>query len=103
LPINVTGTIFGSDRISREEEQYVDNIRRQEVAQAKAEKKAAKEALAMSEEKRTESFRFMVTGAIAMACACLFTMKNIAVAIVSGRASKNVLEEPLYNSEAVSA
>jgi hypothetical protein len=105
LPINVTGTIFGSDRITREQEQYVDNIRRQEVAQAKAEKKAAKEALALSDEKRSNAFRFMVTGAIALACAVLFTIKNIAVAMVGGgsRSSNPVLQEPLYNPDAVAA
>jgi len=102
LPINVSGTIFGSERISREQEQYVDTVRRQEVAQAKAEKKAAKEALAISEQKRSSSFRFMVTAAIALACASLFTMKNIALYLVSGR-SKAPLEEPLYNEDAVSA
>lgn len=100
LQINVSGTIFGSERISREQEQYVDNVRRQEYAQAKAEKAAAKEAVKLSEQKRSDAFRYMVTGAIALSFAVLITGKRLCSGLGG---STEEMVEPLYNQQAVAA
>lgn len=99
LQINVSGTIFGSERISREQQKYIDNVRRQEVAQAKAEKAAAKEAVKLSEQKRSDAFRYMITGAIALAFAVLVTGKRL----FSQHDSTEGMAEPLFNQRAVAA
>lgn len=101
LQINVSGTIFGSERISREQEAYVDSVRRQQVAQEKAEAKAAQEALRVSEKKKSQSFRYMVAGAIALAFSVLITCKNIVN--TAGSSDNEELAEPLYNERGVSA
>lgn len=99
LQINVSGTVFGSERISREQEQYVDSVRRQEMAQAKAEKAAAKEAVKLSEQKKGNSFRYMVTSAIALAFAVLITAKRVS----TDQEEPAGIAEPLYNANAVVA
>ena len=99
LQINVSGTIFGSERISREQESYIDSVRRKEVAQAKAEKAAAKEAVKLSEKKKSNAFRYMITGTIALAFAVLMTGKKLA----SELNPPDRLAEPLYNERAVAA
>lgn len=101
LQINVSGTIFGSERISREQEAYVDSVRRQQVAQEKAEAQAAKEALRVSEKKKSQSFRYMVAGAIALAFSVLITCKNLISS--TSTSSDEGLAEPLYNEQGISA
>lgn len=100
LPINVSGTIFGSDRISREQEQYLDTVRRQEVAQYKAEKAAAKEAVKLSEQKKSNAFRYMVTSAIALAFSVLISAKRLSS---DQDDPSQAISEPLYNPNAVDA
>jgi hypothetical protein len=99
LQINVSGTIFGSERITREQEAYVDNLRREDVAQQRAEATAAKEAVKLSVKKKTKSFKFMVAGACALGFSVMVTLKQL---ISTASESSNVgLSEPLYNEEAV--
>lgn len=101
LQINVSGTIFGSERISREQEAYVDNVRRQEVAQEKAVAAAAKEAVKRSEQKKKASFRYMVGAATVLAFTVLIAGKSLVSTLTES--SNEGLSEPLYNEDAVVA
>ena len=97
LQINVAGTVFGSPRISAEEDQYWEYIRKEEaqkeVQAAKAEKAAQELALQEAQENKAQGFLFMGAGFIALFASTLWVLFG------TNGATKGPshLSEPLYD------
>jgi len=95
LQIEYGGTLFGSERITREEELYWEEVRKIEIqkekAQEAAEKAAQDMALRMAREDKTRSFQYMFAGFVALGIAL--------VAVVCGPKdqTEQPLSEPLFD------
>jgi hypothetical protein len=98
LQIEYGGTLFGSERISREEEQYWEEVRKIAVQKEKA-KEAAKDAahkaseemaLGQAQHAKARSLMFMLAGFAALGMAVSFVM-------FGPKDDTSELAEPLFN------
>jgi len=102
LKINVGGTIFGSDRISREQEEYVEQVRKSEQRQERQkqakQERAEQEALKSAQAGKSQSSLFLGTSLVTVTASFMY------VAHKAKHAKMNSdLQEPLFNSEGTMA